>query len=255
MRAHERRAGPRRPASIESRAERKQRTREALLDAALGLLEDRSFGSLSLREVARDAGIVPAGFYRHFQDMDELGFALVDESFRRLRQLLRAAREDRPDYRGVIRSSVIILARNTHDHRLHFRFLARERNGGVPALRRAISGEIRQFSNDLALYLARVPELQQWSSDDVQMVAKLMVDTMVVAVVEMLDAPGHDPLLEQEVIALAEKQLRHITVAIPHWRSSPSATPQIGHAGRTGETGLAIEAAPAKPPSPTSPSV
>jgi len=55
--------------------------------------------------VARDAGIVPAGFYRHFQDMDELGSALVDESVRRLRQLLRAAREDRPGYKGVIRST------------------------------------------------------------------------------------------------------------------------------------------------------
>ncbi len=66
----------------ETRAQRKQRTREALLDAALSMLEDRPFASLSLREVSRAAGISPAAFYRHFQDMDELGFALVDESFR-----------------------------------------------------------------------------------------------------------------------------------------------------------------------------
>jgi len=230
MNAREPSARSRRAPTIESRAERKQRTREALLDAALRLLDDHSFGSLSLREVARAAGIVPAGFYRHFRDMDELGFALVDESFRRLRETLRAAREDRADYGGVIHSSVMILARNTHDHRLHFRFLARERNGGVPALRRAIRGEIRRFSNELALYLARDPDLQDWSSGDVQMLATLMVDTMIVAVEGLLELPDDDPESEREVIVLAERQLRLIRLAIPHWRSSPPHPAQMSSA-------------------------
>jgi AcrR family transcriptional regulator len=238
MRAHAQQIRRRRSPPIESRAERKQRTREALLDAALRLVHDRSFGSLSLREVTRDAGIVPAGFYRHFQDMDELGFALVDESFRRLRQMLRAVREDHADYGSVIHSSVVILARNIHDDRLHFRFLARERNGGLPALRRAIRGEIRQFSNELALYLARDPDLRAWSSGDVQMVAQLMVDTMVTAVERLLDAPDDDQLAEQEVIVLAERQLRLIRLAIPHWRSSPAGASQLGVAEERGSAGL-----------------
>ena len=53
--------------------------------AALLLLKDTSFGSLSLREVTREAGVVPTAFYRHFANMEELGLALVDESFRTLR--------------------------------------------------------------------------------------------------------------------------------------------------------------------------
>ncbi|MBN9268552.1 MAG: TetR family transcriptional regulator, partial [Hyphomicrobium sp.] len=68
------------------RAEQKQQTRLALMDAARSLMDSgRGFGSLSLREVAKTAGIVPAGFYRHFTDMDQLGLALVadvDETFR-----------------------------------------------------------------------------------------------------------------------------------------------------------------------------
>ena len=63
------------------RAEQKQQTRHALMDAARSLMDSgRGFGSLSLREVSRTAGIVPTGFYRHFQDMDELGLALVAEA-------------------------------------------------------------------------------------------------------------------------------------------------------------------------------
>ncbi|HKL51527.1 MAG TPA: TetR family transcriptional regulator, partial [Wenzhouxiangellaceae bacterium] len=47
-----------------SRSAQKQRTREHLLDAALNLMEaGRGFSSLSLREVTREAGVVPAAFY------------------------------------------------------------------------------------------------------------------------------------------------------------------------------------------------
>ena len=214
-----------RSSSVETRSERKQRTREALLDAALRLLDDRAFGSLSLREVSREAGIVPAGFYRHFEDMNDLGFALVDESFRRLRQMLRSVREDRSERNDIIRASVGILVRHVHDNRPHFRFIARERSSGVPALRRAIRSEIRLFSSELATDLARFPIMRTWSSDDLQMIAALMVNTMVAAVEAMLDAAPADPLSEQQIILTAEKQLRLIALAIPHWRSAGSPAP------------------------------
>lgn len=231
-----------RPASPESRAERKQRTREALIDGALRLLEDRAFGSLSLREVTREAGIVPAGFYRHFEDMDDLGLALVDDSFRRLRQLLRRARAQQGDPKDLIRGSLAVLVRNVQEHPLHFRFIARERNSGVPALRRAIRSEIRLFSSELATDLARCPHLQAWSSQDLRMLAALMVGAMVATVEALLDAPGEDALAEHEIVAIAEAQLRLIMLAIPHWRSDAGArpaAPAVEHAPRVPERGQA----------------
>ena len=106
-----------------SRRKRKQRTRADLLQAALLLLKDKSFSGLSLREVSREAGVVPTAFYRHFASMEELGLALVDESFRTLRQMIRSARsETNPEH--VIRSSVEILVRHVHENRLHFLFIA-----------------------------------------------------------------------------------------------------------------------------------
>lgn len=76
------------------RAIQKEKTRRALVDAAFNqLTADKSFSNLSLREVAREAGIAPTSFYRHFKDMDELGLAMVDESGLILRQLMRQARK------------------------------------------------------------------------------------------------------------------------------------------------------------------
>ena len=72
-----------------SRQEQKLKTRQNIIHAAFSLLdENRSLSAISLREVAREAGIAPTSFYRHFKDMDELGLTLVDEAGLALRRLL-----------------------------------------------------------------------------------------------------------------------------------------------------------------------
>jgi AcrR family transcriptional regulator len=184
------------------------------LRAALLLLENDSFASLSLREVTRAAGVVPTAFYRHFASMEELGLALVDESFRTLRETLRSARSDPARSASVIRNSVEILADHVRANRLHFRFVARERYGGVSALRQAIRGELRLLASELATDLARFPYLESWTTEDLQMMAGLLVNAMVSTAQAMLDTPGE----EAEIITTAEKQLRLIALGVPNWR-------------------------------------
>jgi AcrR family transcriptional regulator len=205
-----------------TRQERKQLTRQALLDSALELLEEQSFSSLSLRQVTGAAGVVPTAFYRHFDDMEELGLALIDESFRTLRAMIRAAREDPRTNDHVIRNSVELLVGYVHEHETHFRFIARERFGGVAALRQAIGVEIRLFASDLATDLARLPYLERWSTEDLQLLAGLMVNAMVSTAEAILDAPPKNPTAEAEVIAAARRQLQMVTLGIPQWRSSPT---------------------------------
>lgn len=202
-----------------TRQERKQRTRRALLDAALELLEEQSFSSLSLRQVTRAAGIVPTAFYRHFDEMDELGLVLIDESFRTLRAMLRDARVDPGAYGNAIRNSVEVLVREVHAHDAHFRFIGRERFGGVAALRHAIRGEIRLFASELATDLARFPYLDGWTTEDLQMLAGLIVNAMVSTAQAILDAPPEDPAAEAEIIETAERQLRLIMLGVPQWRA------------------------------------
>jgi AcrR family transcriptional regulator len=205
----------------DKRQERKQRTRQDLLDAALRLLEDQSFSSLSLREVTREAGVVPTAFYRHFENMDELGLVLIDESVRALRDMIRAVRSDSPRAEHVIRESVDILVRHVRAKRPHFRFIARERVSGVASLRHAIRTEIRLFASELATDLARVPEASAWSTEDLHVMGGLFVNAMVSIVDEVLDAPENSPAAEADIRRLAEKQLRMIALAVPAWRSTP----------------------------------
>lgn len=200
-----------------SRAERKERTRQALLDGALELLADRSFASLSLREVTRAVGIVPTAFYRHFASLEDLGVALVEDSMRMLRQTLRDARRD-PDAKSAA-VSLEILDRQARAHTAQFRFLVRERHGGVTEIRRAIGAELALFSSELAIDLSRVPLLAQWDTEDLSTAANLLVSTMLEVVAALLEADQTGRGREQ-VLGRAERQLRMITLGMAQWRTS-----------------------------------
>jgi AcrR family transcriptional regulator len=201
-----------------TQAERREHTRQALLDAALAQIEGgASFDSVSLRSVAKAAGVVPTAFYRHFTSMDELGLALVEESFRTLRTMLREAREGiAPEH--MIRRSVEILMDHVRQHRQHFVFVVRVGYTGNVILRHAVRNEVRLFTSELATDLARFALLRQWTTEDLQMLAGLLVNTMIATVGAMLDVPVAAPEAEAEIARVAEKQLRLILLGIPGWR-------------------------------------
>ena len=205
-----------------SRAERKERTRQNLLDVTLKLIGDRSLASISLREVARDAGIVPTAFYRHFDSMDALGVELVDESMGPLRQLIRDARKGRDASGDIIQDTVAILGQQVRAHPAQFQFLTRERYGGVAAVRRAIDTELRLFTSELTIDLARLTAGTAWSTDDLEMTADLMVSAMLAIVMDLLEVDDRrrgDS--EQVIVDRAERQLRLIALGMSQWRSTP----------------------------------
>jgi AcrR family transcriptional regulator len=209
-----------RTAPSESRAERKERTRRRILDVTLKLIETRSLAGISLREVARDAGIVPTAFYRHFDSMDDLGVALVDECMGPLRQMVRDARRDTRNNDDIIKRTVDVLCRQVAESPAQFRFLSRERYGGVQAVRRAIDTELRLFTSELSVDLARLTAAAavHWTSDDIEMAANLMVSTMLAVVLELLERDQHRTS-EAAIESRAERQLRLIALGMAAWRS------------------------------------
>ncbi len=203
-----------------SRDERKRRTRRALVDAALELLEgERSFSSLSLREVARGARITPAAFYRHFSGMEDLGHALIEDSFESLHQLMRQAREGKLPTAHMIRASVTVFLDHVAAHRAHFRFIAKERFSGSSVIRVAIRKEVRLWVGELAVDLSRFPQLTQFSADDLQMLAGLMVNVVVAATELLLDTPPEDTEALQRIYRYSEKQMRLVMLGAGAWDS------------------------------------
>ncbi len=184
------------------RARKKEQTRRALIDAALNQLSaDRSFASLSLREVSREAGIAPTSFYRHFQHMEELGLTLVDESGLTLRQLMRKARQRIESGGSAIRTSVETFMEYVIENENIFRLLLRERSGTSREFRTAVSREIAHFVQELADYIETV---KRCDPDSARIQADAMVTLVFNAGAEALD------LSKTERDRLTERTIRQL---------------------------------------------
>lgn len=188
-----------------SRQEQKLKTRQNIIHAAFSLLdENRSLSAISLREVAREAGIAPTSFYRHFKDIDELGLTLVDEAGLALRQLMRQARRRIASGGGVINTSVETFMEFISANKNVFRLLLREHTGTSSAYRLAVFREIQHFVEELTDYII---EQQGVEYRIAQLQADAMVRLVFSAGAEALEA---DTKLRLEIGERVKAQLRFV---------------------------------------------
>ena len=97
----------------------------ALLDSALTLVEKAGPRGVSLRAVARLAGVSPAAPYRHFAGKEGLLAAVAEEGFRALETKMRAASEETrglalAEFRAVGYAYVRFAASNPSHFRVMF---------------------------------------------------------------------------------------------------------------------------------------
>ncbi|MEV6771923.1 TetR family transcriptional regulator [Nocardia sp. NPDC051030] len=195
-----------------TRVERKERTRSALLDGTLSMAADRGFAALSLREIARSAGIVPTAFYRHFSSLDELGTSLVEEGVRQLRLALR---EMRRTPNAKLGDTVRFVFEQVDGKRDLWGFLIRERHGGSAAMRGAISVEMQLIVRELVVDLSRVRALDDWSTDDLELAADLIVSTVADRIADYLVIDAREPA---RIIERAVLQVRLIALGMGTWK-------------------------------------
>ncbi len=203
-----------------SRDEKKLQTRKSLMDAALLLVGNgENFASISLREVAKTAGVVPTSFYRHFTDMEELGLNLVDELGLLLRKLMRTTRQQERLVQGLIRSSVNVYSQFVLEHRNHFVFMGQCRTGGTPALRSALRNELRFFATELGSDIRQLNMLSEMDAGDLDQLCQLIVATVYESTIDLLDQADSSPTFAQEFVENMVKRLKFIWLGAEAWRS------------------------------------
>ena len=195
----------------------KQKTRQALLDAALGLLEEQSLSSLGLREVTRAVGVAPTAFYRHFRSIADLGVALVEEALGSLHPMIRTTVATTDDSDQRIESAIELIAGHVREYPAHVRFIARERHGGVQPVREAIRDQLARFAEEVRAELAKDPESAGWSDDDLLMLAHLYVDQMLITASLFLEAMEGTEEDRARVEQVATRQMRLISIGRRHW--------------------------------------
>jgi AcrR family transcriptional regulator len=98
--------------------------RRALIEAALDLIASEGPRAISLREVARRAGVTHAAPYRHFPSREALLAAVAEEGFHALRGAMLDRMQDADsDSLARLQASGIAYVRFAVDHPSHFRVM------------------------------------------------------------------------------------------------------------------------------------
>lgn len=195
-------------------------TRDKLMAAALSLVgKGRHFASLGIREVTREAGIVPTSFYRHFRNMDDLGLQLVDELGLVLRKMMREARANVLQADKLMAESVAIFISHVEANRSFFFFMAQGLAGESRAVQEGIRSEMRFFASELANDLRRMQLVSHLSDHDLDMTCDLVVRSVAFSLTDLLGVSADDKYQIEQVKTRTTRFLQLIFVGAAHWKS------------------------------------
>lgn len=179
-------------------------TREALLDAALAIAgPDRGLSGLTLREVAREAGIAPNSFYRHFHDTNELAVALIEQAGASLRRIIREARVRAVSERGVVRTSLQAFMEPIAENDQILKLFLREGSVGSPELRMAVERQLIFFEDELESDLRRFAELRNHRLEEPHLAARATTRIVFAMATRSLDVgPAERTRLMEETVVM-----------------------------------------------------
>lgn len=191
-------------------------TQEELFQATLNLIgPEKSISSLSLREIAREAGIAPNSFYRHFKDIDELAVALINRAGLVLRQIIREARLHANQQKGVVRSSIDIFLQQLDADEGNLGLLLREGYTGSPSYKRAVEQQLTDFQHELQDDLVRLGRLTHQHVEHADIVAKAITQLVFNMGAKVLDlsreerqVTAEETILMIRMIIAGAKQLQ-----------------------------------------------
>lgn len=165
-------------------------TKEELFQAALNLIgPQKSIASLSLREVAREAGIAPNSFYRHFKDIDELAIELIERSGLVLRQILHEARIKAIKQNSIIRSSVQVFIEQLDADEGNLSLLLREGYTGSTSYKQAVDRQLNFFQQELQEDLIRLERINNSKLSRPDLVAKAITQLVFNMGAKVIDLP------------------------------------------------------------------
>jgi len=165
-------------------------SREDLMAAAMHLVgPNRSISTLSLREVAREAGIAPNSFYRHFRDVDELAVSLIEQAGASLRQVIGEARHRASIQRSVVRGSVEAFLEQLWGEQKYMQLLLREGMVGSEAFKAAVDRQLVFFEEELCVDLVRLAALNNASISKPELAARAITRLVFAMGASAIDLP------------------------------------------------------------------
>lgn len=219
---------------MSSREQKKLQTRHAFFNAVLDLgMAGQSFSAISLRQITREVGVVPTAFYRHFDDMEALGRALVVEELGSTMAILQDRLQigRKRSFDRQIAKSIQLFLHTVSAQPRYWQFLVSERFGGSEAVRRAISNLIKSSGKVLGDDLGLQPAFAHISDYDRVLLAEAGINLFFSWIIDWLeltysedhdDEADLDELEQKKQIMLhnCTRQAQMLFYGAYNWKSS-----------------------------------
>ena len=190
---------------------------EELIVAALKLVgPHRSISTLSLREVAREAGIAPNSFYRHFRNIDELAVSLIELAGASLRQVFSEARQRASNERSVVQTSIEVFMEQLGSGERYLPILLREGNVGSAAFKQAIERQLCFFEDELQQDLVRLASIKGQTLYQPELAARAITRLVFAMASVTMDLPTtQQPQMMTQLITMIRMILAGANVMAP----------------------------------------
>ena len=120
-------------------------SRERLLEAAARLFEERGYASVTMAELAEQAGVSRPTAYRHFADKEDILWALTEQAGEHTSRIIAAAASSSASPSAQLRTLIREHTRVMVQHRVVFRITLRTHLELNPERRKVLSEAQRQY--------------------------------------------------------------------------------------------------------------
>ncbi|MDX1800346.1 MAG: TetR family transcriptional regulator [Marinobacter sp.] len=180
-----------------------------LVQAALTLItQSRSLTSLGLRELAREAGLNPNTFYRHFRNLDEFGLSVLAFVAEEMKSGVRELRRMAENSDQAVTETVAFVYAYFLDNPAATTIAVRELHGASPLLRQALESQLDASAQEMAEDIVDRKLVSGLTDSVILEISQMTIRYILFRAMDYLEKPDQRLSIRQETERFINRQFR-----------------------------------------------
>jgi AcrR family transcriptional regulator len=180
-----------------------------LIQAALRLInQSRSLTSLGLRELAREAGLNPNTFYRHFRNLDEFGLQVLGYIAEDMKSGVRELRQMANSSEQASHDTVTFVYHYFLANPAATTVAVRELYGPSPLLRRALESQLDASATEMAEDIIDRQLVAAVPAETIHEISRMTIRYILFRAMDYIEKPGQRETIQQETERFINRQFR-----------------------------------------------
>ncbi|MFL1456716.1 TetR family transcriptional regulator [Marinobacter sp. GN3S48] len=180
-----------------------------LVQAGLRLItESRSLTSLGLRELAREAGLNPNTFYRHFKNLDEFGLQVLGYIAADMKSGVRELRRMAESSEQASHDTVAFVYHYFLSNPSATTVAVRELHGPSQLLRKALEAQLNASAREMAEDIIERQLVSAVPPETIHEISRMTIRYILFRAMDYIEKPEQRETIQQETERFINRQFR-----------------------------------------------